>query len=69
MSDRQLVQPQLRTAPTDPGHGTIPVPGDFLTDTVRRLRVACVVWMVLWAIGRRPDAQPARRSWRAGSLP
>ena len=51
MSDPQLVQPQLRTAPTDPGHGTTPVPGDFLTDTVRRLRAACVVWMVLWAIG------------------
>jgi tRNA A-37 threonylcarbamoyl transferase component Bud32 len=51
MPDQQVVQPQLRTAPTDPGRSTTPVPGDLLTDTVRRLRVACVVWMVLWTIG------------------
>jgi eukaryotic-like serine/threonine-protein kinase len=51
MSDQQLVQPLLRTAPTDPGLAATPVPGDLLTDTVRRLRVACVVWTVLWVIG------------------
>jgi tRNA A-37 threonylcarbamoyl transferase component Bud32 len=51
MSDQQLVQPQLRTAPTDPGLASTPVPVDLLTDTVRRLRVACVVWMALWIIG------------------
>jgi tRNA A-37 threonylcarbamoyl transferase component Bud32 len=51
MSDQQLVQPQLRTAPTDQGLASTPVPVDLLTDTVRRLRVACVVWMALWIIG------------------
>ncbi len=51
MSDPQLVHPQLRTPPSEPGTTPTPVPGDLLTDTVRRLRVACVVWMVLWTGG------------------
>jgi eukaryotic-like serine/threonine-protein kinase len=46
-SDPELVQPQLRTAPTDLGSTATPVPADLLTDAVRRLRLACVVWMVL----------------------
>jgi eukaryotic-like serine/threonine-protein kinase len=50
MSDPQLVQPHLRSAPTDSGP-TTPIPGDLLTDTARRLRIACVVWAVLWTIG------------------
>jgi serine/threonine-protein kinase len=42
-----LVQPHLPT--TSAGADTLapPVPGDLLDDTVRRLRVACVVWTVL----------------------
>ena len=46
----QVVQPQLRTTPTptDAVPAGTPVPGDLLADTVRRLRVACLVWMVLW---------------------
>lgn len=51
MSDPQVVQPQLRTAPSEAGTSPTPVPGDLLTDTVRRLRIACVVWMVLLSIG------------------
>jgi tRNA A-37 threonylcarbamoyl transferase component Bud32 len=46
-SDPPRVQPQLRTTPTALGPITTPVPADLLTDAVRRLRLACVVWMVL----------------------
>lgn len=47
MPDPQVVQPQLRTTPTDPGPTTAPVPHDVMTDAVRRLRLACAVWIVL----------------------
>jgi serine/threonine-protein kinase len=46
--DSQLVQPDLRTTSTDPGPSATPVPTDLLTDAVHRLRLACVVWAVLW---------------------
>jgi eukaryotic-like serine/threonine-protein kinase len=49
MANPQLVQPQLRTNPTDPGPVSTPLPVDFLADAVRRLRLACIVWMALWA--------------------
>ena len=49
MSDPQLVQPQLGTTPTDPGPVAPPIPHDILADAVRRLRLACIVWMVLLA--------------------
>jgi serine/threonine-protein kinase len=44
----QVVQPQFRATPTDAVPAGTPEPGDLLADTVRRLRVACLVWMVLW---------------------
>src|SRR5580765_8704625 len=46
--DSQLVQPDVRTTSTDPGPSATPVPTDLLTDAVHRLRLACVVWAVLW---------------------
>jgi serine/threonine protein kinase len=49
MSDPQLVQPQLRSTPNDSGQVTASIPEDILADAIRRLRVASVVWMVLWA--------------------
>jgi hypothetical protein len=49
MANPQLVQPQVRTTPTDAGPVATPLPADFLADAVRRLRLACLVWMVLWA--------------------
>ena len=51
MSDPALVQTLLRTTPSNPGSVATPLPADLLTDAVRRLRVACVVWMVLWVTG------------------
>src|SRR5215213_8359981 len=50
MSDPQLIQPQLQSTPTDVGPTTPAIPDDILTDAVRRLRLVCLVWMVLWAI-------------------
>ena len=49
MSDPRLVQPQLRSTPSDSGPIVPSIPDDILADAVRRLRLACVVWMVLWA--------------------
>ena len=48
MPDSQFVQPQLRTTPTETGLSSTPVLTDLLTDAVRRLRLACVIWIVLW---------------------
>ena len=45
-----LVQPQPPNTPSDEASLATPLPGDLLEDTVRRLRVACIVWMVLWAV-------------------
>jgi hypothetical protein len=47
MADRQVVQPQLRATPTDPGPAAAPMPRDVLADAVGRLRLACAVWIVL----------------------
>jgi eukaryotic-like serine/threonine-protein kinase len=47
MADRQIVQPQLRTTPTQPGPATEAMPHDVLADAVRRLRLACAVWIAL----------------------
>jgi hypothetical protein len=50
MSDWQLIQPQLRSTPSDVEPTTPSIPDDILADAVRRLRLICLVWMVLWAI-------------------
>ena len=50
MSDPQLLQPQFRSTPSDPGPVASAIPDDILADAVRRLRLICVVWMVLWAV-------------------
>ena len=44
-----LVQPRPPNPPSDEASLATSFPGDLLEDTVRRLRVACIVWMVLWA--------------------
>ena len=49
MSDFRLIEPQLRSTPTDSEPITPSVPDDILADAVRRLRLASVVWMALWA--------------------
>jgi eukaryotic-like serine/threonine-protein kinase len=43
-----LVQPHLPMTSSDSTTLVPPVPGDLLEDTVRRLRVVCVVWTALW---------------------
>jgi serine/threonine-protein kinase len=48
MTDRQIVQSQLRTAAADAMPVVTPMPGDLVAETVRRLRVACIVWAILW---------------------
>jgi eukaryotic-like serine/threonine-protein kinase len=50
MSDLHLLQPQFSTTPSDPGPVAQPIPEDILADAVRRLRLVCVVWMVLWGV-------------------
>ena len=49
MAQPQVVQPQLRTTPTEPGRPAAPMPDDVLADAVRRLRLACAVWIALLA--------------------
>ena len=43
-----LVQPELQTSGAMATPLVSPVSGDLLDDSVRRLRVACIVWVVLW---------------------
>jgi eukaryotic-like serine/threonine-protein kinase len=45
-----LVQPQPRSLPSDENLLATPEASDLLEDTARRLRVACLVWIALWAI-------------------
>jgi eukaryotic-like serine/threonine-protein kinase len=47
MPDPQVVQPQLRTTPTDPGPAAEPIPREVTADAARRLRLACAVWIAL----------------------
>jgi serine/threonine-protein kinase len=42
-------QPQPHSTPPDEAYLVTPIPSDLLEGTVHRLRVACIVWMVLWA--------------------
>ncbi len=51
MPDRPLVDPKLRTVPSQGGASLPGLPDDLLEDSVRRLRVACLVWVGLWTIG------------------
>jgi eukaryotic-like serine/threonine-protein kinase len=48
MPARRFIQPQLHSTPKDVTATVTPVPGDLLADTARRLRLACMVWAVLW---------------------
>src|SRR5262245_13714473 len=47
----KFVQPLLHTTPKDAAAVSTPIPGDLLADSVRRLRVACIVWIALWLTG------------------
>jgi hypothetical protein len=47
----KVMQPQLDSTPTDAAAVSTPIPGDLLADSVRRLRVACIVWTALWLTG------------------
>ncbi|HTG84206.1 MAG TPA: hypothetical protein VL853_05325, partial [Gemmatimonadales bacterium] len=49
-SGLQLLQPHFGSTPSDPGPIAQPIPDDILADAVRRLRLVCAVWMVLWAV-------------------
>ncbi len=44
-----LVPPQPYSTSPDEVFLVTPIPGDLLEDTVSRLRIACIVWIVLWA--------------------
>lgn len=47
MSDPKVVQAQLLTTSAHAGPAAVPMSREVLVDAVRRLRLACAVWMVL----------------------
>ena len=49
MTDRQRVDPHLQTTPSSPGTTLDRLPDDLVLEAVGRLRIACLVWMVLWS--------------------
>ncbi len=51
MRDGRLVHPRLRTTPGSSGASPSELPDELVEDSVRRLRIACLVWVALWTIG------------------
>jgi len=45
------LDPRLRTTPTPPGTSLASLPDDMVEDAVQRLRIAALVWVMLWSIG------------------
>jgi len=51
MTDRPRVDPHLQTTPSSPGTTLDRLPDDLVLEAVGRLRIACIVWIVLWGLG------------------
>jgi hypothetical protein len=51
MSDARLLDPRPITSPTGVGTASVPLPDDLALEAAGRLRIACLVFIMLWLVG------------------